>query len=73
LEGTVKNTLMLLERKVVRKMFGAAKERDGTWRIKRNNELDKWIRHKNVINCITAQRLSWCGHLERMAEERENG
>ena len=31
------------------------------------NEL---IRHKNIINHIKAQRLSWFGHLHRMPEER---
>jgi hypothetical protein len=40
------------------------------WRIKTNDELDKLIRHKNVINYIKAQRLSWFGHLPRMPEER---
>ena len=28
------------------------------------------IRHKNIINYIKAQRLSWFGHLHRMPEER---
>jgi len=31
---------------------------------------DKLIRHKNIINHIKAQRLSWFGHLHRMLEER---
>ena len=51
-------------------MFGPTKERDGTWRIKTNDELDELIRHKNIINCVKAQRLSWFGHLHRMLEER---
>jgi len=32
------------ERKMVRKMFGPKKERDGTWRFKTNDELDELIR-----------------------------
>jgi hypothetical protein len=32
--------------------------------------LDKPIRHKNIINYIKAQTLSWFGHLQRMAGER---
>ena len=43
---------------------------DGIWRIKTNDELDKLTRHKNIINYIKAQRLSWFGHLHRMPEER---
>jgi hypothetical protein len=61
---------MVFERKVLWKIFGPTKERDGTWRIKTNDELDKLIRHKNIINYIKAQRLSWFGRLHRMPEER---
>jgi len=46
------------------------KERNGTWRTKTKDELDKLIRYKNVINDIKAQRLSWFSHLHRMSEER---
>jgi len=35
-----------------------------------NDELDELIRHKNIINYIKAQRLSWFGHVHRMPEER---
>ena len=70
LKETIKNKLMVFERKVLRKIFGPTKERDGTWRIKTNDELDILIRHKNIINYIKAQRLSWFGHLHRMSEER---
>jgi hypothetical protein len=54
---------MVFERKVLRKIFDPTKERDDTRRIKTNDELDKLIRHKNIINYIKAQRLSWFGHL----------
>jgi hypothetical protein len=40
------------------------------WRIKTNEELDKLIKHKNVINYNKAQRLSWFGHLQRMLDTR---
>jgi hypothetical protein len=58
---------MVVERKVLRKIFGPTKERDGTSRIKTNDEL---VRHNNVINHVKAQKLSWFGHLHRMPEER---
>jgi hypothetical protein len=62
---------MVFERKALRRNFGSTKERDGIRRIKTNDELDELIRHKNIINHIKAQRLSWLGHLHRMPEERE--
>jgi hypothetical protein len=52
---------MVFEMKVLRKIFGPTKEREGTWRIKTNDELDKLIRHKKVINYIKSQKLSWYG------------
>jgi hypothetical protein len=55
---------------VLRRIFGSTKERDGTWRIKRNSELDELIRHKNIINHKKAQSLSWFGHLHRI-QKRE--
>ena len=62
-----KNKLMVIERKMLRRMFGLTKEREGAWRIKTDDEL---IRHKNIINYVKAQRLGWFGHLQRMVEER---
>jgi len=49
----------------LRKIFGPTYE-NGCWRIKTNQELDKIIKHKNVINFARAQRLGWYGHIERM-------
>jgi len=70
LKETIKSKLIVFERKVLRKIFGPTKERDGTWRVKTNDELDKLMRHKNITNYIKAQRLSWFGHLQRILEER---
>jgi hypothetical protein len=60
---------MVFERKVLRKIFGPTNE-NGIWGIKTNQELDKIIKHKNIINFIRAQRLGWLGHIERMQETR---
>jgi hypothetical protein len=62
--------VMVFERKVLRRIFGPTKERYGTWRIKTCDEFGELTRHKNIINHIKAQRLSWFGHLHRMPEER---
>jgi hypothetical protein len=70
LKETIKNRLMLFEKKVLRRIFGPTKERDVTWKIQTNDESDKLIRHKNIINQVRAQRLSWFGHLHRMSVER---
>ena len=38
--------------------------------VKTNVEIDKLIKHKNIINYIKAQRLSWIGHIQRMPDTR---
>jgi hypothetical protein len=58
----------VFERKLLRKILGPTKEADGIWRIKTNKELDELIKHRNIINYVKAQRLSWFGHINRMPE-----
>jgi hypothetical protein len=60
---------MVFERKILRKIFGPTYE-NGFCRIKTNQELDKIIKRKNIINFARAQRLGWLGHIERMPETR---
>jgi hypothetical protein len=69
LKETIINKLLVFERKILRKIFGPNNE-NGIWRIKTNQELDDIIKHKNIINFIRAQRLSWLGHIERMQGTR---
>jgi len=69
LKETITNRLMVFERKILRKIFGPTYE-NGSWRIKTNQELDKLIKHKNIINFTRVQRLERYGHIERMQETR---
>ena len=57
------------ERKILRRIFGPTKDNQ-IWRIKTKEELDKLIKHKNIVNYIKAQRLSWFGHVQRMSDTR---
>jgi hypothetical protein len=60
---------MVFERKILRKIFGPTYE-NGSWRIKTNQELNKIIKYRNIINFTRAQRLRWFGHIERIHETR---
>jgi hypothetical protein len=64
LKETVIQKLSDFGRKFLRRIFGPTKENQ-IWRAKTNKELDKLIKHKNIINHIKAQRLSWFGHVKR--------
>jgi hypothetical protein len=70
LKEAIKQKLLVFERKILRRIFGPIKERDVTWRIKTNDELNKLIGNKIIINYIKSQRLGWLGHVHRMPEER---
>ena len=62
LKETIIQKLLVFERKILRRIFGPTKENQ-IWGVKTNEELDKLIKHKNVINYIKAQGLSWFGHI----------
>jgi hypothetical protein len=64
----VKSKLRVFERKVLRRIYGPTKESDGTWQIKSNDELNRLIGNKNIINNMKAQRLAWFGHVHRMPD-----
>jgi hypothetical protein len=68
LKENIIQRLSVFERKILRKIFGPTKENNGIWRIKTNMELGELIKHRNIINYVTAQRLIWFGHINRMAE-----
>jgi capsule polysaccharide modification protein KpsS len=69
LKEAIIQKLLVFERKILRRIFGPTKENQ-IWRVKTNDELDKVIKHKNIINHIKAQRLSWFGHIQRMPDTR---
>jgi hypothetical protein len=69
LKETIIQKLLVLEKKMLRRIFGPTKENQ-IWRVKTNEELDKVIKHKNIINHIKAQKLSWFGHVQRMSDIR---
>jgi len=68
LKESIIQRLSVFERKILRKIFGPTKEDNGNWRIKTNKELDELIKHRNIINYVKAQRLSWFGQMNRMPE-----
>ena len=69
LKETTIQKLLVFERKILRRIFGPTKENQ-IRRIKTNEELDKLIKHKNIVNYTKAQRLSWFGHVQRMSDTR---
>jgi hypothetical protein len=46
---TEQNRLRVFERRVLRKIYGPTLDKDGTWRIKTNEELENLIKEKNIV------------------------
>jgi len=69
LKENIIQKLLVFERKIFREIFWPTKENQ-ICRIKTNKKLDKLIKHKNLVNHIRAQRLSWFGHVQRMPDTR---
>jgi hypothetical protein len=58
-----KNSLKIFEGKILRKIYG---QEGGTWRIRYNEELNRFIKGKDIVKFIKAQRIRWLGHVMRM-------
>jgi hypothetical protein len=61
--------LSLFERKVLRCIFGA-KQENGIWRKRYNNESYEIFNDSNIVNYIRVKRLAWAGHLMCVDESR---
>jgi hypothetical protein len=57
LKESMKRKLLIAERKILKRIFRPKKMRDGTWRIKTNDELNNLFRNMDIINYIKVQRL----------------
>jgi len=64
------NQLYIFERKILRKVYGPTQNRDGTWRIKTNDELRHRMKQGDIIKFIKSQRLRWAAHVMRMENKR---
>ena len=62
--------LRIFERKILRKIFGPAHDRDGSWRIRMKHELSELIGNADIVRFIKSGRIAWLGHVMRMGEKR---
>ncbi|KAI5646743.1 hypothetical protein NE865_00998 [Phthorimaea operculella] len=64
------NKLLVAERKILRKILGPVKNLDGSYRVRKNAEIEDLVAEPNIIGETKAHRLRWLGHIERMEEDR---
>jgi hypothetical protein len=61
--------LNVWERKILRKISGAKKERN-EWKIQNNQELRNMYGQPEITGDVKSKRLGWFGHVVRMEEDR---
>jgi hypothetical protein len=60
--------LRIFENRVLRKIFGPKREKDGSWRKLHNDELHSLYSSPNIARVIKSRRSRWAGHVARMGE-----
>jgi hypothetical protein len=71
-ERNYNSEMLVFKRKIPRRIFAPTKENQIS-RIKTNEELDKLIKHTNIVNYIKAQRLSWECQIPEQSRRYLNG
>jgi hypothetical protein len=61
--------LRVLEKRVLRKIFGPKSEENGSWRKWHNDELHNLYSSPNIVTVIKS-RMMWAVHVARMGEGR---
>jgi hypothetical protein len=54
----------------LRKVFGPLENKDGSWRIRTNYELNELIEDTDIVKFIKSGRIAWLGHVMRVDDKR---
>ena len=54
----------------MRKIFGPVQNEDGSWRIRKNYELNELTENADIVRFIKSRRIAWLGHVMWMDDNR---
>jgi len=61
----------ILERRILRKIYGPVQNEDGPWRIRMNYELNEIRGNADIrVAFIKSRRIAWLGHVMRKDDKR---
>jgi hypothetical protein len=66
---SAKNALRILERKIIKKIYGPVCE-DGIWRVRSNSKFNSLLQEEDIVRHTKSVRLSQLGHVVCMESER---
>jgi hypothetical protein len=55
--------LRVFQNRVLREIFGAKRDEDGSWRKFHNDELHNLYSSPNFVSVIKSRRMRWAGHV----------
>ena len=61
--------LRTFELRILRKIFGPVQNKEGSWRIRMNYELNELIENR-IVRFTKSGRIAWLGHVMRMDDKR---
>jgi hypothetical protein len=62
--------LGVFENRAFRRIFGAKREEDGSWRKLHNDELHNLYSSPNIVRVIISRKMRWAGHVARGRGEK---
>jgi hypothetical protein len=64
------NRLRVFKNRVLRRIFGPKREKDGLWRKLQNDKIHGLYSSPNIFRVIKSRRMRWAGHVACMGEGR---
>jgi hypothetical protein len=65
--------LIVFENRVLRRIFGPKREKDGSWRKLYNDELHSLYSSPNIVRVIKSRMMRWAGRMALMETEMFTG
>ena len=63
--------LRVFANRILRRIFGPKRDKNGKWRSLHNEELHSLYHLPNIVRVIKSRRLRWAGHVDRLEKRME--
>jgi len=60
---------MVVERKILRRIFGPKRNKDGDYEMRTNRDLNNLLNKPNIVGILKSKRISGAGHVWRVEDQ----